>query len=116
MASNGQRDFAGLHFLRIILRNYISERNEADIINRMDNLQRIAYFFSQFRLYLVLDALALVLLILASYKIYEKKISAKKKKILLSVSFALFLIVITFSVGEAYFRFGYDEPDGLEAI
>ena len=77
------------------------------------NLQKISYFFSQFKLYLTLDFIALILLIVAIYKIYKNRISAKKKNILIAIVFSLFFALITFSLGEAYFRFIYDEPDGL---
>ncbi|MBI2328009.1 SGNH/GDSL hydrolase family protein [Candidatus Curtissbacteria bacterium] len=74
---------------------------------------RITYFLKDFSLYLLLDFIAIVTFIFMSYKLYKAKIDKKSQTIYLSLSFTIVIIILVFSLSEAYFRYVYDEPDGL---
>jgi len=74
---------------------------------------RLTYFFSDFWEYLLLCTVSFLVFVFAFYKIYKSNYSERRKKILLAIVFAFFLIVIVFSMFEAYFRYRYDESDGL---
>jgi len=73
----------------------------------------LTYFFADFWGYLLLCAVSFILFIFAFYKIYKTNYSERKKKILTAIIFSLLLVIIVFSLFEAYFRFRYDESDGL---
>ena len=73
----------------------------------------IMYFFRDFWPYLFVIIAAFALLILGSYKIHKKPIDEKKKKIIVTVLFTLFVSVLIYSFFEAYFRYRYNAPDGL---
>lgn len=74
---------------------------------------RLAYFLQDFWLYLVLCPLALALFIFGAYKIYKSNYSEREKKIFLAVTFTIFLSVLIFTAFEGYFRYVYDQSDGL---
>ena len=71
------------------------------------------YFLLDFYPYLILISLSLIALIFASYKIYKSKTSQTNKKLIFSLAFTLFAAILIFSFFEAYFRYGYDQSDGL---
>ncbi|MBI3342340.1 SGNH/GDSL hydrolase family protein [Candidatus Curtissbacteria bacterium] len=72
-----------------------------------------SYFLKDFSPYIVLLVSSFLILVFGSYKIYKSNFSERKKKIFLSLIFTLFIFVLVFSCFEAYFRYRYDESDGL---
>lgn len=74
---------------------------------------KVAYFLKDFSIYLLLVIIAFLLLCLILYKLYKADFSNRKKKVLVAVAFTVFTIIFVFSAFEAYFRYIYDEPDGL---
>ncbi len=74
---------------------------------------RLSYFLKDFAFYLLLISLSLVIATVGSYKIYKTLLSQQKKKILISASVTFFFVILVFSSFEAYFRYVYDESDGL---
>ena len=80
------------------------------LLNRWYHL---SYFFHDFSLYLFLLFISLILLIFGSFKVYKSDKPEKKKKILLTLFFALFSAVVIYSSFEAFFRYRFDESDGL---
>ena len=76
-------------------------------------LSRLSYFLADFKLYLLLIFSSFAFCCLLIYKIYKSKFSPRKKKIYLSLAFTLFILVLVFSSFEAYFRYVYDQSDGL---
>ena len=73
----------------------------------------LSYFLKDFAFYLILLFVSFALLIFGFYKIYKSSLSQNKKKILLCVIFTVFSLIIVFSGFEAYFRYRYDQSDGL---
>src|SRR3990167_9037388 len=76
-------------------------------------LPRLTYFFSDFWGYLLLCSVALLLFIFGFYKIFKSSLPENRKKIFLSAIFSLLIVIFAFSFFEAYFRYSYDESDGL---
>lgn len=74
---------------------------------------RFGYFLTDFWLYLILILLSAIILAFAFYKTLKSKLSLKNQRIVLSLAFTIFIIIITFSALEAYFRYVYDVSDGL---
>lgn len=74
---------------------------------------RLSYFLKDFSFYSVLIIVSFGLLIFGSYKIYKSNHVQIKKRIFISIFFTLFLLVLVFSGFEAFFRYRYDESDGL---
>lgn len=74
---------------------------------------KLSYFLYDFRLYLMLISTGILLGLIASFKIYKSPLSQKKKKALISLVFSLILTLLIFSLFEGYFRYVYDESDGL---
>jgi len=76
-------------------------------------LPNFRYFFSDFAPYLVFNALAFLLLLFLIYKVFKSKLSKYKKNLSLLLIFTTFILVVTYTFCEAYFRFVYDKSDGL---
>lgn len=74
---------------------------------------RLSYFLEDFSFYLITLFISLGGLLFISFKVYKSQLSQRRKKILLSISFSIFFLIFTFSFFEAYFRYIYDESDGL---
>lgn len=74
---------------------------------------RFGYFLTDFRLYLILILTSAIILAITFHKILKSKLGPKNQKIALSLAFTIFIIIITFSALEAYFRYVYDVSDGL---
>ena len=74
---------------------------------------RISYFLKDFGFFLILIFASFAFFLLAIYKIFKSKTSERKKKLLSSLTFLFLIFILTFSAFEAYFRYIYDEPDGL---
>lgn len=74
---------------------------------------RLNYFIRDFSLYLVLITLSLLILGFFLFKIYKSDLAEKKKRIFLMLLFTVLTIVLVTSSIEAYFRYVYDQSDGL---
>ena len=73
----------------------------------------ITYFLKDFSGYLIIIFIALIILPIASYRIFHSLLSEESKKILIVSAFTVFTIILSFSACEFYFRYFYDIPDGL---
>lgn len=73
----------------------------------------LRYFLTDFWAYLTLLFISPILIIAASYKIYKSNFSQKKKKALFAFFFFVLSFIVVFSIFEAYFRYVYDDSDGL---
>jgi len=73
----------------------------------------LSYFLKDFFFYLVLISIVCLICLSAFYKVFRSKISEHKKKIYLSIIFIFLIIILTYSFFEAYFRYQYDQSDGL---
>lgn len=71
------------------------------------------YFLLDFYSYLILIVASFITLVTLSFKIYKIKTSQRRKRILVSLVFTLFITILVFSSVEAYFRYVYDQSDGL---
>src|SRR5947209_7254872 len=76
-------------------------------------LSHISYFVFDFKIYLFLLFTAFVCLFFFINKIYKSKRTEQKKKILITLCFAVFFLIFIYSFFEAFFRYRYDESDGL---
>lgn len=79
----------------------------------MDFLLRLKYLVWDFALYFLIDFITVILFSFFVYKIFKSKAPEVKKKLLLSLVFIFLVFVLAFSGFEAYFRYVYDESDGL---
>lgn len=73
----------------------------------------LSYFLKDFGFYLILLSAAFIFLIFGSFRVYKSHFSQNQKNLLLSLVVTLFALVVVFSGFEAYFRFVYDDSDGL---
>lgn len=74
---------------------------------------RLSYFLGDFWLYILLVAVSFVFSPFTIHKIFKSKTSPRIKKIYSSVVFTFLIFILIFAIFEAYFRFGYDQSDGL---
>lgn len=74
---------------------------------------RLGYFLGDFSGYLIFTCLLLLATPFVYYLIIKSALSEKQKKLFLSFATFIFLIWITFTISEAYFRYIYDVSDGL---
>ena len=74
---------------------------------------RIAFFFKDFSLYLTAIFTCFFIFIFFVFWVLKSSYLPKTKKILLAVSFFIVCAVLIFSLFEGYFRYVYDESDGL---
>ncbi len=72
-----------------------------------------SYFIKDFYGYLIALTVASLLLLFLTYKIFESERSLKRKKVYISLVFSAFMLIVCFSAVEGYFRFVYDQSDGL---
>lgn len=79
----------------------------------MNTIYRIEYFIRDFSLYLILLIASFFTLISVVKKIYKSQNSEKKKRLLLSLVFGIFSLILIYSTFEAYFRYRFDESDSL---
>src|SRR3989338_8404917 len=75
--------------------------------------QRIAFFLKDFSLYLLGVFASVFLFICFVFWILKSTYTSKTKKVLLAVTFFAICSVLMFSAFEGYFRYVYDESDGL---
>ncbi len=73
----------------------------------------LSYFLGDFAFYLILLLTSIILVFFGSYKVYKSDFTEKKKKIWLAAIFTVFSLILVFSLFEAYFRYKYDQSDGL---
>ena len=76
-------------------------------------LIRITYFLKDFAPYLILIFAVVVSFVVSAYKISKSQTSQGKKNLMLALCATAFALVLVFSSFEAYFRYVYDESDGL---
>lgn len=74
---------------------------------------RLTYFLKDFTLYLILITLSFLAFIILASKISKSSYSQKKKGVFLAIIATIFLLILVFSLFEGYFRYVYDESDGL---
>ena len=73
----------------------------------------LSYFLKDFALYLILSFLSSLMVFLSVIFVFRSKIKIIIKKILLSLLFTILIIILTYALFEAYFRYVYDASDGL---
>lgn len=73
----------------------------------------LRYFLTDFSLYLALLAVSTFFCVYGSLKLYKSALSEKKKGALIGLCFTFLALVYSYSAFEAYFRYRYDESDGL---
>jgi len=73
----------------------------------------VSYFLNDFKVFLVILIVSFILLLLLISKIFKSNRSDLAKKILMVFVFSAFLFVLIYSGFEAYFRYRYDQSDGL---
>lgn len=73
----------------------------------------VSYFLIDFALYLILLIVSAVLFGYSVLKIYRAEFGENRKKQLLVLIFSVFLLVVMYSFLEGYFRYRYDQSDGL---
>src|SRR3989344_8628125 len=74
---------------------------------------RIAFFFKDFLPYIVGILAVFLLFVIFVFRLLKSSYALKTKKILLAFVFFIVSMVLTFSIFEGYFRYVYDESDGL---
>lgn len=73
----------------------------------------LSYFLWDFKFYLIILFISGLLTIFGFIKIFRSRRSEKTKAILLAITFSAFFCIFMFSSIEAFFRYKYDESDGL---
>jgi hypothetical protein len=73
----------------------------------------LLYFFSDFREYLTLSAVAFAVFVFVLYFAFRSSLSTPKKQFIVSFVFLIFTFVFVYSGFEAYFRYRFDESDSL---
>lgn len=74
---------------------------------------RLIYFLKDFSPYILLVLLSSIAIIFGLYKISSSSLTQNKKKIAMAVVSTIFSMILVFTMAEAYFRYVYDESDGL---
>ncbi len=74
---------------------------------------RIAFFFKDFLPYIVGILAVFLLFVTFVFWLLKSSYRPKTKKILIAVAFSVVSMVLIFTVFEGYFRYVYDESDGL---
>ena len=74
---------------------------------------RVSYFLADFFLYEIIIVFLFFFGLFAIYKVYKSSFSEKKQKLYLLAIFTFIILIFTFSAFEFYFRYVYDESDGL---
>src|SRR3989338_11317076 len=76
-------------------------------------ISRIAFFFKDFLPYIIGLLVILALFVLLVAIVQKSIVSSKTKKIALGVGFFIVCFSLVFCMFEGYFRYIYDESDGL---
>ncbi len=74
---------------------------------------KLGYFLSDFGGYLVFFAISLFIFVVGIYKTFKNKYSEKRKEMLVTGLFTFIAVVSIFTFCEAFFRYRYDQTDGL---
>lgn len=74
---------------------------------------KLTYFLGDFYPYLILMIVSTLAFFLLLVKIYKLKIDIAKKKLIIILLSTLLVFIIIYSFFEAYFRYVYDQSDGL---
>lgn len=74
---------------------------------------RLVYFLSDFRWFLVALTVVVVAVPLALVMLKQSRVGPQWKSWLLAGLTSFFFLIIVFILGEAYFRYGYDQSDGI---
>lgn len=74
-------------------------------------MNRLLYFLGDFYYYILINFLLFSVFIF--YLTISKKVATRKRAIFASVLFSFFIFFAVFSFFEAYFRYVYDDSDGL---
>ena len=74
---------------------------------------KASYFLKDFYGYLLLLLVAFIILPLIAYKVFKSGLTLNLKRFYTSLVFSFLIVVISFVALEAYFRFVYDQSDGL---
>lgn len=74
---------------------------------------KFSYFIKEFYPFLIIDAAVFILTAIIFFKIHRSKISEKRKKLITAIFATILFFCINFTLAEAYFRFIYDNSDGL---
>ena len=74
---------------------------------------RIAFFFKDFSPYIIGISAVIVLFVFFITFLLKSPFTPKAKKILIAIAFFVVSTVLVFSILEGYFRYIYDESDGL---
>lgn len=74
---------------------------------------RLSYFLKDFFLYEVLLTLSFFLFIFLTYKVYKSSSSSFCKKVYFFLISLFFVLILVYSGFEAYYRYRYDQSDGL---
>lgn len=72
-----------------------------------------SYFLADFEFYLILLAVSFISTIIIIFKIYKSQWQESKKKLWMTVFFSVLLLILALCFFEAFFRYRYDESDGL---
>lgn len=73
----------------------------------------LSYFLKDFSLYIIIILPSLPISIILAFIIYKSNLKVIYKKVLISIVFTILILILTYSVFEAYFRYVYDASDGL---
>lgn len=79
----------------------------------MQIFSKLLYFIKDFSPYIALFSLVLLITPIVTFKIYKSKLAEIKKKLLFAIWIILFTLVLIIFFAEAYFRYIYDQSDGL---
>jgi|SRR3989344_194799 len=74
---------------------------------------RLQYFLADFQGYILVIILAFIIFIVGTFLIFRSNSPHLRKRISISFLFTFFFLVLLFCLFEGYFRYIYDEPDGL---
>ncbi len=74
---------------------------------------RSFYFINDFKLYILLDTVTVILCFFLLIRIFKSNLPEINKKIFSALFFSLVLTILTFTSFEVYFRYIYDDSDGL---
>ncbi|HVZ12051.1 MAG TPA: hypothetical protein VG965_03395 [Patescibacteria group bacterium] len=73
----------------------------------------LSYFVLDFHLYLIILAVSFILGFVAVIRIFRSRQNETSKKISITAVFSIFFIILVFCFLEAFFRYRYDQSDGL---
>src|SRR3990167_7601067 len=75
--------------------------------------ERIAFFLKDFFPYIIAILIILSLFVFFTLFLLKSTFTSRAKKVLIAIAFFVVSTVLVFSILEGYFRYIYDESDGL---